>query len=193
MALTASAPAEARAKVNTYRDLIVWQRAMDLALACHQLGASLLEAGHEGPGDELQRTAILVPSRIATGHGRPDRPGFLELLAQASLALRTVETQLLLLQRLELVPTERLTDAFTLATTPAACSTASARASRRPEPPADGARGSASRDDDGPAPEKRAGPWWGANAWCGRPRDRAPPRGHHATYTMSPSASIPIS
>lgn len=114
-ALTASAPAEARAKVNTYRDLIVWQRAMDLALACHQLGASLLEAGHEGPGDELQRTAILVPSRIATGHGRPDRPGFLELLAQASLALRTVETQLLLLQRLELVPTERLTEAFTLA------------------------------------------------------------------------------
>jgi four helix bundle protein len=111
------APAvEARAgKVTTYRDLIVWQRAMDLALACHQLGAALLAAGHDGPGDELQRTAILVPSRIATGHGRPDRPGFLELLGQASLALRTVETQLLLLQRLALVPAGQLTEAFTLA------------------------------------------------------------------------------
>jgi len=88
-------------RIRTYRDLLVWQKAMDVALAVLRLANRLNRPNLFALADQLRRAAISVPSNLAEGHGRRSRGEYIRYVAIANGSLRELETQLLLLGRLE--------------------------------------------------------------------------------------------
>ncbi|MDP3872798.1 MAG: four helix bundle protein [Methyloversatilis sp.] len=95
-------------EVRSYRDLLVWQRAMDLALAVYALSRSFLEGERFALVSQLRRAAVSVPSNIAEGHARSSTRDFLRFLSIAAGSLAEIETQLLLSHRLDYVDAQRM-------------------------------------------------------------------------------------
>jgi four helix bundle protein len=86
--------------IRNYRDLVAWQRAMDLA-------EQIYEATKSFPADEryvlttqIRRSAVSVPSNIAEGQGLHSDRAFSRHLSIARGSLCELETQLLLSARL---------------------------------------------------------------------------------------------
>src|SRR6185295_7508902 len=87
-------------KVISYRDLIVWQSAMQLAEDTYKLCARFPRSERFGLGAQLQRCAVSVPLNIAEGQARGSTRDYLRFLSIARGSAAEVETQLLLAQRL---------------------------------------------------------------------------------------------
>ena len=90
--------------VQSYRDLLVWQKAMDLCVEVH--GAALLFPKHEvfGLSAQINRAAVSVPSNIAEGQGRRSTADFIHFLSISRGSLNEVETQLTLAMRYGYLP-----------------------------------------------------------------------------------------
>jgi len=58
------------ARVESYRDLIVWQKAMDLVVAVYRETDTWPSTEKFGLVQQLRRCAVSVPSNIAEGKGR---------------------------------------------------------------------------------------------------------------------------
>jgi hypothetical protein len=56
--------------IRDYRDLLVWQRAMELVKAIYSATATFPAAEAYGLTSQIRRSAVSVPSNIAEGHGR---------------------------------------------------------------------------------------------------------------------------
>jgi len=83
-----------RRKVTSYRDLIVWQRAMDLAHLVHEITRTFPNEERFGLTSQIQRSAASIPSNIAEGHGRTHLREYLHHLSIARGSLVELETQL---------------------------------------------------------------------------------------------------
>lgn len=99
---------------QNYRDLIVWQRAMDLVEAVYSVTASFPPEERFGLTAQVRRAVVSVPSNIAEGQGRRSRNEFIHFLSVAHGSLREVETQLLIAQRLRYVNAPETDDALAL-------------------------------------------------------------------------------
>ncbi len=84
------------AKVNTYKDLIVWQKAMEMAIALYPIVKRLPKEETYALGDQMRRAAISIPSNIAEGFGRNSKKEYLQFLYIANGSVYELETQLLL-------------------------------------------------------------------------------------------------
>ena len=102
------------ATVKTYRDLIAWQRAMDLACEVYHLSSEFPAAEQFGLTRQVRSAAVSVPSNVAEGQARGARE-FKRFLAIALGSIQEVETQLLLADRLGFVASPRLAAAMELA------------------------------------------------------------------------------
>ena len=89
--------------VNSFRDLLVWQRAMELVVACYQLSKEFPDTERFGLTNQLRRSAVSVPSNIAEGHGRGTPKAFLNFLWIANGSLAELETHIQLPVRLGFV------------------------------------------------------------------------------------------
>jgi four helix bundle protein len=87
-------------KVESYRDLEVWQKAMDLAVAAYRLTESFPSHEQFGLRSQIHRAAVSVPSNVAEGHGRSITREYLHYLAIAHGSLMELETQVDLAARL---------------------------------------------------------------------------------------------
>jgi len=85
---------------KTYRELVAWQKAMDLVQAVYRTTGQFPKDELYGLTAQLRRAAISLPSNIAEGQGRNSRPEFLQFLSIAYGSLRELETQLLIAERL---------------------------------------------------------------------------------------------
>lgn len=56
--------------VPSRRDLIVWQKAMELVVACYRTTEKFPNSEQYGLTSQLQRAAVSVPANIAEGKGR---------------------------------------------------------------------------------------------------------------------------
>lgn len=72
---------------KSYRDLVAWQKAMDLVTAVYAVSAWFPKEELYGLTSQLRRAAVSVPSNIAEGQGRHGRPEFKHFLRQASGSL----------------------------------------------------------------------------------------------------------
>jgi four helix bundle protein len=88
-----------RKKIRTYRDLDVWQRAIQLAAVCFELVQLSPRRVTSGVGGQLIRAAESVSALIAEGHGRPTRQDYAHYIGQALGSVREVESHLLTLER----------------------------------------------------------------------------------------------
>ncbi len=82
------------ARPKSYRELIVWQKAMSLALQAYQLSRSLPKLELFGLSDQIRRSAVSVPSNIAEGHGRLTDLQFRHFLGNARGSLYELQTQI---------------------------------------------------------------------------------------------------
>jgi four helix bundle protein len=79
--------------VQSYRDLISWQKAMDLAEAIYRETRTFPKQELYGITSQLRRAAISIPSNIAEGQGRRSTGEFRQFLGHALGSLLEVETQ----------------------------------------------------------------------------------------------------
>jgi len=86
--------------LRNYRDLIVWQKAMDLVESVYQVSRSFPREEIYGLTSQLRRTAVSIPSNIAEGEGRGGSKEFAQFLRISHGSLREVETQVLIAHRL---------------------------------------------------------------------------------------------
>jgi four helix bundle protein len=87
--------------IDSYRDLIAWQRAIDLVAEVYRVTACLPEAERFGLTSQLRRAAVSVPSMLAEGHARGSTKEFVRYIAMAMGSLAEIETQLLICMKLE--------------------------------------------------------------------------------------------
>jgi four helix bundle protein len=83
-------------KVKHYKDLIIWQKGMDLARRVYQLTTNFPPDERFGLVGQMRRAAVSVPSNIAEGQARHTTKEFLLFLSHAGGSLAELETQLLL-------------------------------------------------------------------------------------------------
>src|SRR5436305_31385 len=86
---------------QNYRDLVVWQRAMDLAESVHRETRMWPKEELYGLTSQVRRSAASVPANIAEGQGRTGKKEFLHFLSVAHGSLRETETHLMLALRLD--------------------------------------------------------------------------------------------
>jgi len=94
--------------VKSYKDLIVWQKAMDLVEMVYQATKEFPREELYGLTNQLCRAAVSIPSNIAEGHARRSTAEFRNFLSIARGSLAEVETQLLIAQRLGYINTQRV-------------------------------------------------------------------------------------
>jgi four helix bundle protein len=80
--------------VSSFRDLRVWQAAMDLVTAVYQLTQTFPREETYGLTGQMRRAAVSVPSNIAEGHAREHLREYLHHLSIAQGSLAELETQI---------------------------------------------------------------------------------------------------
>jgi four helix bundle protein len=91
-------------EIQSYRDLRVWKKAMDLVVVGYRLADKLPANETYGLSSNIRRHARLVPSYIADGKGRKQLGEYLGKLSGAHGSLMALETDLLLIGRLAYLP-----------------------------------------------------------------------------------------
>jgi len=89
-----------------YRELVAWQKAMDLTVAAYE-GSKRFPADElYGLRSQLRRAAVSIPSNIAEGQGRGTPEEFKRFLRIANGSRQELETQILVAERLAYVAPE---------------------------------------------------------------------------------------
>jgi four helix bundle protein len=88
--------------VRDFRDLIVWQRAVDLAVEAYTLTRRFPPEERFGLTAQLRRAAISVSSNIAEGNGRNATKDYVRFLAIAKGSVNEVRSLLAVCNRLKL-------------------------------------------------------------------------------------------
>jgi four helix bundle protein len=85
---------------SSFRDLIVWQKAIQVSVAIYQLTAAFPPQEMYGLTNQLRRASISVASNIAEGYGRASSGEYRHFLGVARGSSCEVETQLVLAREL---------------------------------------------------------------------------------------------
>ena len=92
-----------------YKELIVWQKSMDLVESVYLLTKSLPSDERYALTDQIRRAVVSIPSNIAEGHGRQTEKEYKQYLSIAKGSVSEVETQLMICVRLNYL-TEQQTE-----------------------------------------------------------------------------------
>ena len=90
-----------------HKDLIVWQKAMDLVIAVYKLTRGFPKSEVYGLASQMQRAAISIPSNIAEGQGLKQTQAYGRHLAIANGSLAELETQIEIADRPSWLPQRR--------------------------------------------------------------------------------------
>ena len=88
------------ARIESYRDMIVWQQAMDLAVAVYTATKEWPREELYGLTSQARRAATSVPANIAEGFARENRGSYLQFLRIVQGSLKELETHLIIAQRI---------------------------------------------------------------------------------------------
>ena len=87
---------------QSFRDLLVWQRSMELAVEIYTLTRSFPKSELYGLTSQMRRAAISISSNIADGKGRSSKGELRQFLGIARGSTFELQTQLLLARKLDL-------------------------------------------------------------------------------------------
>jgi four helix bundle protein len=97
-------------KIHNFKELQVWQKAMDLAVFTYQLTGLFPKEEKYGLISQIQRCAISVPSNIAEGSGRVSKKEFQHFISVAMGSSFELETQIILAFRFNYIKEDQLND-----------------------------------------------------------------------------------
>lgn len=86
--------------MNKFKDLVVWQKAMELTDAVYKLTANFPADERFGLTSQIRRSVVSIPSNIAEGAGRGTKGEFKQFLMIALGSSYELETQIILSSRL---------------------------------------------------------------------------------------------
>lgn len=86
--------------MHTYRDLIVWQKSIELVLAVYQLTEKFPREEIYGLTSQIRRSAVSIPSNIAEGKLRGSPKEWRQFLFIAFGSGGELETQLTIAKRI---------------------------------------------------------------------------------------------
>lgn len=84
----------------SYKDLIVWQKAVDLVAEIYKVTDRFPDREKYGLSSQMRRAAVSIPSNIAEGRSRSTKKDFVNFLHVALGSSTELETQLIIGQRL---------------------------------------------------------------------------------------------
>jgi four helix bundle protein len=87
----------------SYRELLVWQAAVELAVMCYDATKPFPRTEAYGMTAQIRRAAASIAANIAEGHGRDTPSQFLQFLRIAQGSLRELETHLTIAYKVGLV------------------------------------------------------------------------------------------
>ncbi|HTW78552.1 MAG TPA: four helix bundle protein [Terracidiphilus sp.] len=93
---------------ESFRDLTVWKRSVELALQIYKLTAKFPDSEKFGLTNQLRRAAVSVASNIAEGYGRSTPGEYLLFLGNARGSISEVETQIVIAKALEFGPEQAM-------------------------------------------------------------------------------------
>jgi four helix bundle protein len=94
----------------SFRDLIAWQKAMELVLDVYRATKALPKEEIYGLTSQMRRAAVSIPSNIAEGQGRKTPRDFKNFLSISLGSLKELETQILIAQGLSYIGAGTVTD-----------------------------------------------------------------------------------
>ncbi|MBO0723160.1 MAG: four helix bundle protein [Blastocatellia bacterium] len=100
---------------KNYKDLIAWQKAMDLVEMVYKVTGQFPKEELYGLTTQLRRAVISIPSNIAEGQGRNSTNDFKRFLLISHGSLREVETQILIAERLHYLDQAQIEPILSLA------------------------------------------------------------------------------
>jgi four helix bundle protein len=103
-------------KINSHRDLTVWQKAMDLAVQTYRLTSKFPSNETYRLVSQATRAAASVPANIAEGYARATKRDYANFLAIAKGSLMETETFMMLAIRLGYLTSTEATGALGLIT-----------------------------------------------------------------------------
>ena len=94
------------AKLNSYRELVVWQKSMNLADRCYRMTRRFKRDDQLVLGHEIRKSCVSIPSNIAEGFGRHYTPEYIHHLRFSNGSSNELQTQVELSKRVEIVGAE---------------------------------------------------------------------------------------
>jgi four helix bundle protein len=101
--------------VQSYKELVVWQRAMDLVVEIYKVTRSFPREEMYGLVAQIRRAVVSVASNVAEGQARGKGREFAKFLRIALGSLQEVKTQLIVSERLGYVVKEKTSTMVKLA------------------------------------------------------------------------------
>lgn len=92
--------------INSYRDLLVWQASIELAVVCYSATKTFPREELYGMVSQIRRSATSVAANIAEGHGRDSTGQFIQFLRIAQGSVKELETHITIASRVDLVSAE---------------------------------------------------------------------------------------
>lgn len=89
--------------MNSYKELKVWQRSIELVLEIYNLTKLFPKEETYGLTSQMRRSAISIPSNIAEGYSRKHRQEYSQFIRVAFASAAELETQITISNKLELI------------------------------------------------------------------------------------------
>ncbi len=102
-------------RVRDYRDLLVWQRAIDFIAEIYRISAQFPRDERFGLTAQMRRASVSVAANIAEGSGRQTSRDFMNFLSYSRGSLKESESMVFVSQRLGFVRPEDCAEALRLA------------------------------------------------------------------------------
>src|ERR1035437_9904168 len=96
---------EYAAKINSYRDLVIWQKARAYAVATYRITGAFPKSEIYGLVSQMRRAAVSIPSNIAEGFNRGFKKERIQFLRIAYGSGAELETQLEIAKDLNYIAT----------------------------------------------------------------------------------------
>lgn len=104
------------ARLTSYKELIVWQKSMELVKMIYLTTETFPTREIYGLASQMRRAAISIPSNIAEGYGRKSQKEYTQFYSIAYGSTLELETQLLISRELNLIRNKEFTKANELIT-----------------------------------------------------------------------------
>ena len=85
---------------QSFKDLVVWQRAIALTIDIYKLTAKFPEGEKFGLTSQMRRAAVSIASNISEGYGRATRGEYIQFVGHARGSCSEVETQIVIAKAL---------------------------------------------------------------------------------------------
>jgi four helix bundle protein len=95
--------------IKSYRDLLVWQKGIDLVVEAYRLTSSFPKTETYGLVSQIRRAATSIPANISEGFGRGSRKEYVQFLTVAQGSLKELETHFIVAERLSYLATTQTT------------------------------------------------------------------------------------